>query len=41
MESLVNYNEKNEPVSISYDRLTPFLVMAVKEIAARLDALEG
>jgi len=41
MESLVNYNEKNEPISISYDRLTPFLVMAVKEISARLDALEG
>jgi hypothetical protein len=41
MESLVNYNENNEPISISYDRLTPFLVMAIKEIAARLDALEG
>lgn len=41
MESLVNYNENDEPVSISYDRLTPFLVMAIKELSARLDALEG
>jgi hypothetical protein len=41
MESLVNYNENNEPISISYERLTPFLVMAIKELAARLDALEG
>jgi len=41
MDSIVNYNENNEPVSISYERLTPFLVMAIKEIAARLDALEG
>ena len=41
MESLVNYNENNEPISISYDRLTPFLVMAIKELATRLDALEG
>jgi hypothetical protein len=41
MESLVNYNENNEPVSISYERLTPFLVMAIKELATRLDAIEG
>ena len=41
MESLVNYDENNKPVSISYDRLTPFLVMAIKELASRLDALEG
>lgn len=41
MESLVNYDENNEPVNISYDRLTPFLVMAIKELATRLDALEG
>ena len=41
MESLVNYNENNEPISISYERLTPFLVMAIKELAARLDVLEG
>ncbi|NBP57209.1 hypothetical protein EBU71_11885, partial [bacterium] len=41
MDSIVNYNENNEPVSISYDRLTPFLVMAIKELAARLDVLEG
>jgi hypothetical protein len=41
IESVVNLNEADEPITISYDRITPFLVMAIKELTARLDALGG
>jgi hypothetical protein len=48
LKAIVNYNENNEPESISYDRLSVFLAIAIKEISDkidllsdRLDALEG
>lgn len=41
LESLVNYNAEGNPVSISYDRLTPFLVMAIRELKTQLDQLGG
>jgi hypothetical protein len=41
IESVVNLNEADEPITISYDRITPFLVMAIKELTARLEALGG
>jgi hypothetical protein len=39
--SVVNLDQNGEPITISYDRITPFLVMAIKELTARLDALGG
>jgi hypothetical protein len=41
MESIVNYNADNEPVSISYDRLSTFLVSAIKELKAEIEILKG
>lgn len=41
MESIVNYNQDNEAVSISYDRLTIFLMLAIKELKAEIDTLKG
>jgi len=48
LRTVVNYNDQGLPESISYDRLTAHLVLAVKEISeklnsieSRLDALEG
>lgn len=41
MESIVNYNGEGDPVSISYDRLTTFLVMAVKELKQEIEQLKG
>jgi hypothetical protein len=41
MESIVNYNQDNEAVSISYDRLTVFLTLAIKELKAEIDQLKG
>jgi len=41
MESIVNYNQDNEAVSISYDRLTVFLMLAIKELKAEIDQLKG
>lgn len=41
IESIVNYNDQGEAITISYDRLTTFLAAAVKELSTRLDALEG
>jgi hypothetical protein len=41
MESIVNYNQDNEAVSISYDRLTIFLMLAIKELKAEIDQLKG
>ena len=41
IESVVNLNQDGQPITISYDRLTPFLVMAIKELNARLDSLGG
>lgn len=41
IESVVNLDANGEPITISYDRLTPFLVMAIKELTTRLEALGG
>jgi hypothetical protein len=41
LESIVNYNADNEPVSISYDRLSTFLISAVKELKAEIQLLKG
>ena len=41
IESVVNLDQDGNPITISYDRLTPFLVMAIKELTARLEALGG
>jgi hypothetical protein len=41
ISSVVNLDQDGEPITISYDRLTPFLVMAIKELTARLEALGG
>ena len=48
LRGVVNYNENEEPESISYERLSVFLAMAIKElsnkvdsISTRLDALEA
>lgn len=41
INSVVNLDQDGEPITISYDRLTPFLVMAIKELTARLEALGG
>jgi len=41
MESIVNYNDEGDPVSISYDRLTTFLVMAIKELKQEIEQLKG
>jgi hypothetical protein len=41
LESIVNVNNDGEPVTISYDRLTTFLIMAVKELKAEIDQLKG
>jgi hypothetical protein len=48
LRSIVNYNENEEPESVSYDRLSVFLAMSIKELNSkiellsnRLDALEA
>jgi hypothetical protein len=48
LNGIVNYNTEGTPESISYDRLSIFLAISIKElsdkldvITARLDALEG
>lgn len=48
LNGIVNYNNEGTPESISYDRLSVFLAISVKELSAkldsviaRLDALEG
>ena len=40
IESVVNLNENQEPITISYDRLAPFFAKALQEIDARLKAIE-
>jgi hypothetical protein len=39
-KGVVNYDEEGLPLSISYDRISALLVLAIKEINERLDALE-
>lgn len=39
INSVVNLNEDGEAITISYDRITPFLVMAIKELQIKLNAL--
>jgi len=48
LRGVVNYNDNEEPESISYERLSVFLAMAIKELSTkveslstRLDALEA
>lgn len=41
IESIVNYNVEDEPVSISYDRLCTFLVLAIQELKAEINTLKG
>lgn len=48
LNTVVNYNNEGTPESISYDRLSVFLAIAIKELSnkidtlsSRLDALEG
>jgi hypothetical protein len=41
LESIVNVNNDGEPVTISYDRLTTFLIMAVKELKEEINQLKG
>ena len=39
LRSIVNYNDENEPESVSYDRLSIFLAMAIKELSNKVDSL--
>jgi hypothetical protein len=39
LRSIVNYNDDNDPESVSYDRLSIFLAMAIKELSNKVDAL--
>lgn len=41
LSMVVNLDPLGDPFSISYDRLVPFLVLAIKELKARLDSLGG
>jgi len=41
MESIVNYNEEGAPITISYERLCTFLVLAVKELQAEINEIRG
>jgi len=41
LEKLVVYGEDGLPIGISYDKLPVFLILALKEMKDRLDALEG
>ena len=41
LEKLVIYDVNNDPVGISYDKLPVFLILALKEMKERLDALEA
>ena len=41
LEKLVIYDVNNDPIGISYDKLPVFLILALKEMKERLDALES
>jgi hypothetical protein len=41
LESIVNYNAEGAPVSISYDRLSTFLLLAVKELQQEINEIRG
>lgn len=41
VESVVNFDAEGNAVTISYDRLTPFLVMTTKELNAKIQSLEA
>ena len=41
LEKLVIYDVNNDPIGISYDKLPVFLILALKEMKERLDALEA
>ena len=40
LRTIVNYNSNGEPESISYDRLSALLVLAIKEIKDKLNSIE-
>jgi hypothetical protein len=41
IDSVVNLDQNGEPITISYDRITPFLVMAIKELQQEINQLKG
>jgi hypothetical protein len=41
MESIVNYNDQGSPITISYERLCTFLVLAVKELQQEINEIRG
>jgi hypothetical protein len=41
MESIVNYNDQGLPITISYERLCTFLVLAVKELQQEINKIRG
>ena len=41
LRTIVNYNDEGLPESISYDRLTAHLVLAIKEISDKLSSIES
>lgn len=40
LKTIVNYNKDNQPESISYDRLSALLVLAIQEIKDKLESIE-
>ena len=38
---IVNYNNEGTPESISYDRLSVFLALSVKELSEKIDTLSN
>lgn len=40
-ETVLHYNNDNELMGISYDKLSAMLILSIKELKSRLDALEG
>jgi hypothetical protein len=41
LETVINRDITGDPFSISYDRFTTFLVLAIKELKAEIDTLKG
>jgi hypothetical protein len=41
LETVINRDITGDPFSISYDRFTAFLVLAIKELKAEIDQLKG
>jgi hypothetical protein len=41
LNGIVNYNNEGTPESISYDRLSVFLAVAVKELSDKIDSISN